>query len=426
MEPWRLGAVDARARIRGGRLSAAALTASCLERIHDREPLIQAFAHLDVAAALRQAEACDRARSHAGLAGLPVGVKDICDTADMPTRYGSRLYREHRPGRDAACVARLRRVDAVIPGKTATTEFAGPQPAPTRNPRDPASSPGGSSSGSAGAVADGMLPVAIGTQTAGSIIRPAAFCGIVGLKPSFGLIDTAGVRPAAPSFDTIGTFGRSVADAALLLAALLGDPSLQPHEPFRPRIGFCRTAEWDHADADVQQALESAAALFSRAGALLRAVKLPAGLETITEDQIAVMGAETARGLADDVARGAEDLGAATLAAVRAGAAVTPQQEEEARGRIAAGLRAVAVMFDEIDVLICPSAAAAAPEGLGSTGDPVFNRCWTALGGPCLTLPFTTGGRGLPIGVQVVGRPRDDARALAAALWMETAIRAGR
>jgi amidase len=240
-EPFRLAAREAAARIAAGELTAQALVQSCLERIAAREPAVGAWAYLDPDQAMAEARARDQAAARGPLHGVPIGVKDIMDTADMPTGYGSRAYRGFRPAADAACVALARAAGAVVLGKTVTTEFAAMSPGKTRNPHDATRTPGGSSSGSAAAVADHMVPLAFGTQTAGSIIRPASFCGVVGMKPSFGLIATAGTKPLAPGLDTIGGFARSVGDIAFFLAALADRPELVAAAPaVRPprRLSF--------------------------------------------------------------------------------------------------------------------------------------------------------------------------------------------
>ena len=421
---FRLDAVDALRALRNRDLTAEALLRSCLARIAEYEPLIEAFVHLDPEAALNQARLQDRTADRTGLCGLPVGLKDIFDTGDMPTTYGSARYAGHHPPQDAEAVRLLRSAGAVFPGKTATTEFAGAAPTATRNPRDPAFSPGGSSSGSAAAVAAGMLPVAIGTQTAGSVIRPAAFCGIVGVKPSFGRIPTLGVRPVAPSFDTVGAFGRTVRDAALLLHWLSRDPTLtaDPRQAFTPRIGLCRTAAWHAASSDVQAALDVAASTLARAGATLVACSLPAVFDSLIEAQKTVMAAETYRSTCGALGVGSEGLARVTVAAAIAGAAIPFETEQAARRILEEGRACFAEAIREVDVLLSPSQTDEAPRGLDWTGDPLFNRLWTGLGVPCLTMPCTVGKHGLPIGVQVVAPRGEDARLLAAALWIESAL----
>lgn len=420
----RLTAVEALARVHGGALSAQALTEAYLQRIAEREPVIHAFAHLDVDCARAEADACDASGAKSPLAGLPVGVKDICDTAHMPTGHGFGPHAQNRPTRDAELVVRLRAAGATMPGKTATTEFAGPAPAPTRNPHNLAFSPGGSSAGSAAAVADFMLPVAIGTQTAGSIIRPAAYCGIVGLKPSFGLVPLNGVRPCAPSFDTAGSLARDVRDAALLLSVLAGDPglALDDDAAFMPRIGLCRPPEWAAAEPAMQQALEAAASLFAAKGAQVREVVLPALFSDAVCTQRTVMAAETARSTWEAAGEHRVHVSAEMLDFVDAGGAILAEEEAAARGRLAAQRAVLADVFDSVDVLLCPSAVGEAPQGLFFTGDPLFDRIWTGMGTPCVSLPFTNGPHGMPLRIQAVGPRGADGRTIAAALWMERTI----
>ena len=264
----RLSALEAAQRIAKGSLTAEALMRACLDRIAEREPAVQAWQHLDPQAAIAAAQAADKRPAGGPLHGVPIGVKDIMDTADMPTTYGSRAYEGFRPRADAACVALARAAGAVVLGKTVTTEFAAGSPGKTRNPHNPAHTPGGSSSGSAAGVAERMMPLAFGTQTAGSIIRPASYCGVVGYKPSYGTVAISGTKALAESFDTVGGFARSVSDVALFVGALCGRPSLVPAEPHpKPSIGLFRTAQWPLADSACQAALDGAAERIGRAGA---------------------------------------------------------------------------------------------------------------------------------------------------------------
>ena len=299
-EPNELTAAEAARRIARGRLSSEALVAACLERIAAREPEVQAWAFLDAGLALGQARALDREPPRGPLHGVPVGIKDIFDTADMPTEYNSPIYRGHRPQWDAACVALLRRAGCVILGKTVTTEFASVHPARTRNPRNRAHTPGGSSSGSAASVADHMVPLALGTQTGGSTIRPAAFCGTVGCKPSFNSINRAGLKFAAESLDTIGLFAHSVEDAALGLHVLSGRalPGFEQAPARKPRIGVCRTPRWQDADAATRAMIEQAAARLAKAGARVADFELPQGCAQLFDDHAKIMDYETARALA--------------------------------------------------------------------------------------------------------------------------------
>ena len=390
---------------------------ACLARIAESEETVRAFAHLDPEAARRAAREHDRRGRPGLLAGLPVGIKDIFDTGDMPTGYGSPIYADHRPRSDSAAVALIRRAGGIIIGKTVTTEFAWMTPGPTRNPRNPAHTPGGSSSGSAAAVAAGHIPLAIGSQTGGSVIRPASFCGIVGYKPSYGLIPTAGMKPFAWSLDTVGVFAARVADAALLGAALTG---LGPQLPgLAPRFGVYLPPEIDRASDDVRAALDRARSLAEQAGAKVADVPVPEPIRRLDDAWRVLNDFEGARSLAYEFDAHADRLSDALRALVQASLGLTQEQRIGALGTIAECRRSLADLFGDTDVLITPAAPGEAPEGLASTGDSVFNRHWTALGAPCVTLPGFNGRRGLPVGVQLVGQPYDDLRTLAAAAWLE-------
>lgn len=349
--------------------------AECLERIAERDPVVQAWEVVDPKAGARQ--------------GLPIGIKDLIDTADFPTTYGSPRYRGHRPARDAACVAALKKAGAVILGKTVTTEFAVFNPGKTRNPRDPSRTPGGSSSGSAAAVADGMVPAALGSQTAASIIRPAAFCGCIGWKPTFGTFSLQGVHPLSPSLDTLGFFVSDL-DLVPVLYEMLAGIRLRPAKA--TRFALCRTEAWPAAEASTQAAIEKLAT---------EEVQLSPGL---VEAQIRIMGAEAAISL-----RNEPEPSPKLRAFLDAGRAVTPQQLQEAQQSAAQGRAEIDRIFERCDALITPATVGEAPVGLDSTGDPLFSRIWTLLGTPCVSLPLLTGPAGMPLGVQVIGpRGRDD------------------
>jgi len=279
-----LSAAEAARRIESRELSAEALAAACFERIAERDDAVRAWAFIHARQTLAEARELDRMPRKSRLHGVPFGIKDIIDTENLPTEYGSPIYSGHRPGADAACVALLRRAGCLILGKTVTTEFANNHPSPTRNPHDPAHTPGGSSSGSAAAVADCMVPLALGTQTGGSVIRPAAYCGAFAIKPSFGSINRQGMKFDAESLDTIGIFSRSVEDLALALEVLSGRP-VPDFASFtgKPRIGLCRTPRWQDADAVTQANLEQAARVLSKAGAAVSDFELPAGSDQLFE-----------------------------------------------------------------------------------------------------------------------------------------------
>ncbi len=423
MSPARLGANSAAAKIKAGELSSEALVQACLDRAADREPQIRAWSWLDADAALAQARACDRAVGPKGpLHGVPVGVKDVIDTADMPTAYGSAIYKGYHPRADAACVSLARAAGAVILGKTETAEFASIHPAATRNPLAPAHTPGGSSSGSAAAVADFMVPLALGTQTGGSTIRPAAFCGVVGYKPSFNRINRAGLKFSAESFDTIGLFARSVDDIALLAHVMsgqerLGDAELR--EVKAPRIGLCRTSRWSQASSQMREAIESAAQQMAAAGADVELVELVPDFEQLHEAHALIMQYEAARATAWEYRVHGDLLSPAFHRRMRAGLAIPYERYEGALRQAESGRQDFADVWGELDVLITPSAVDEAPLGLENTGDAVFNRIWTLLGVPCVHLPFGTGTAGLPLGLQVVGRRQDDVATLTCARWIE-------
>jgi Asp-tRNA(Asn)/Glu-tRNA(Gln) amidotransferase A subunit family amidase len=360
------------------------------------------------------------------LHGLPIGVKDLFDTADMPTSYGSSIYARHRPSADAAAVALSREAGALILGKTVTTEFATFSPGKTRNPHRLDHTPGGSSSGSAAAVADHMVPLALGTQTAGSVIRPAAFCGIVGFKPSNGRIPRAGLKDLSDTLDTIGVFGRSVDDAALFAAALLADRRLlDPWDGAVPRIGIRRTFEWPHADDDTQAAMELAIQRLSQAGAPTAEAALPAPFAALVRVQSDIMDYEEARSFAHERLRHAGALSPHLAAVLKAGAAIGAERHEANRAATREARRMTEACFDGVDVLLAPSTIGAAPPGLQSTGDPLFCRMWTLLGLPCVHLPFARAANGMPVGLQMIGRFDDDRGTLRAARWAMSVLGAG-
>ncbi len=422
----RLSARAAAAGIARGAFTAEALATACLARVAAREGAVGAFAHLDPALALAAATACDRAAPRGMLHGIPVGVKDIMNTADLPTEYGSRLYAGHRPASDAACVALARAEGAVILGKTVTTEFAGRSPGATRNPVNPAHTPGGSSSGSAAAVADFMLPLAFGSQTAGSVVRPAAFCGVVGYKPSFNLIAIGGTQMQSPSLDTIGVFARDVADAAWFVAALTGrTPLLPAHPAAAPRIGRYRAATADQADAATRAALDRVAAAMEAAGATVVAREPFPAFDGLDTAQGIIMQYEGARNLAWERTAPAGLITEETRAILDAGAAIASETYDAARQQARAARAQVDSFFGDCDAMLVPAAPGEAPRGLDWTGDAVFNRVWTLLHLPCITVPAGRGPAGLPLGAQLIAREGNDARLLAIALLAETALAAG-
>ncbi len=420
-----LSAVEAARQLADRRITAEALVRDCFERIDARENDVQAWQHLDRENALAQARAAD-AGPHLGLLhGLPIGVKDLIDTADAPATYGSPIYAGHRPAWDAPCVALARAAGGIVIGKTVTTEFAVMQPSKTRNPHNPGHTPGGSSSGSAAAVADYMVPLAFGTQTAGSIIRPAAYCGAVGYKPSFGLISRVGVKALSDTLDTIGTIARSVPDAALFAAAVSGRRDLLVDKPMAspPRIGICRTYEWKQAQPDMMKALEGAAAALAAAGAQVRSVNLPPTFANLVQAQTDIMLFEQAQSLAHERLKHWTQLSELLRGILEAGVQVSFERYDAAQTLARNCRRTVTEVFAECDVLLSPSATGAAPAGLGMTGDPVFNRMWTLLRTPCVNVPAARTAGGLPLGLQVIGAYGSDAQTLAAAHWAHETLK---
>jgi len=427
VEPHRLPATTLVHLIESGKLSAEAVVRSCLERITGREPVVRAWSHLSGEAALAAAREFDRTKQDTLLRGVPIGIKNIFDTADMPTTYGSPIYVGCRPASDASAAALPRAAGGILIGKTVTTEFANRHPGPTTNPNDPDFSPGGSSSGSAAAVADFMVPLAIGTQTGGSVIRPAAYCGVVGFKPSFGLFPPAGMRINTEALDTVGIMARSVGDIALFCAAMMAIPYALPAMPEAgPRLGLCRGPHWDEAQPEGRAVLEAAAERLAAAGAVVSDTEAPPESADGDERQRILGAFEGLRNHMPELHRH-EALLSARLREekIALGRQLTLDQFRTAcrgaeRARVAA--QNWASGFDSILTL---PAAGQAPRGLADTGSAAFNALWTQLYMPCLTLPAGRGPDGLPVGVQLVARRHTDERLLAIALWVEQRLAEG-
>lgn len=407
-------------------VSAERVLRDCLERIDAREPGLRAFAHLDPAPALARARQLDAGAVTGPLHGLPLGLKDLFDTADLPTGYGSPIWHGHRPRADAGVVAACRAAGALIPGKTVTTEFAAFTAGPTRNPHDPGRTPGGSSSGSAAAVAAGLLPLALGTQTAASIVRPAAYCGVIGFKPSAGLVGRAGVKLMSDTLDTVGGFARTVENVALLAAVLTGDDALRLGEggaasavadASAARVGLFRGPHWDVVGDDVRTLWEHVA---RRVG---REVASPDWFAPLTALQIDVMQHEAARSLAWEHADRSAQLSDRMRTLLDAGAAIDGGMHRHNIEATRIARRRAETLFAHHDVLLAPSAAGEAGPWEEGTGDPLFGRAWTLLGLPCLHLPLGVGANGLPIGLQAVGAMGDDARVLRAGAWLQSLLR---
>ncbi len=420
-----LSAVEAAHQLADRRITAEALVRDCFERIESRESEVQAWQHLDRDGALAQARAADAGPSRGLLHGLPIGVKDLIDTADAPATYGSPIYAGHRPAWDASCVALARAAGAIVIGKTVTTEFAVMHPGKTRNPHNPKHTPGGSSSGSAAAVADYMVPLAFGTQTAGSVIRPSAYCGTVGYKPSFGLISRVGVKSLSDTLDTVGTIARSVPDAALFAAAVSGrhDLLVKKELPSPPRVGICRTYEWKHARPEMMAALETAAQTLGAAGVTLRAIQLPPTFANLVQAQTDIMFFEQAQSLAHERLTHSAQLSESLRGVLQSGLQVSFERYDAAQTLARNCRRSLTEVFADCDVLLSPSAPGSAPAGLGMTGDPVFNRMWTLLRTPCVNIPAASDADGLPLGLQVIGVYGSDAKTLGAAHWLHQALK---
>jgi len=419
----RLTAAEAVTRLRAGSLTAETLVRDCLDRAEARAS-VKAWAWLDPELALTQARAADRAGRPGLLAGLPVGIKDIIDTAEMPTEHGSPIYRGNRPFADAACVALLRMAGAVIMGKTVTTEFANRHPGETVHPHNPAHTPGGSSSGSAAGVADFQVPAGLGTQTGGSVIRPSAFCGIVGYKPSFGEVSRGGVKLQCPNLDTVGILCRAVADLPLLRAALL---AVEPHQldpsPRVPRIGLCRTPVWDAADPATQALIETTASRLSAAGTAVREITFAPQFANIHEHHRRIFSYEAARNLAYEYENRYDKVSPVLRETLLGPGRALPLSAYVEALETAEAYRAhLDDIFSDVDVLLTPSAVGEAPEGLGSTGDARFNSLWTLAWTPCVTLPAGTGPKGLPLGIQLVGPRFRDEALFDAAAWVEARL----
>jgi Asp-tRNA(Asn)/Glu-tRNA(Gln) amidotransferase A subunit family amidase len=417
-EPHRLSAVEMVGRIEAGSLTAEAIVQSCLDRIREREPVVRAWTHIAGDAALAAARNANRSTL---MKGVPFGIKDIFDTADMPTGYGSPIYSGCRPSFTASAAVLPRAAGGVLLGKTVTTEFANRHPGPTANPHDPAFSPGGSSSGSATAVADFMVPLAIGTQT-------AAYCGVVALKPSFNMFAPAGMHPNTETLDTIGIMARSVGDIALFRAAIMAIPYEKPAMPERvPRLALCRTPHWDKAQAEGKAVLEDTAKRLAAAGAEVIEAELPASCAAVSEVQSRHSFFEAPRNHAPERYRYEALLSPALRHGRIAGGLKLTLDEFRAAWREAERMRAAAQEWaGGFDAILTLPAAGQAPRTLASTGDAIFNGLWTVLYMPCLTMPAGEGPDGLPVGIQLVGKRHADARLLDVGLWVENKLGARR
>ncbi len=406
--------------ITAGETTSEAVARACLDYIAEREPQVQAWHYLDADLVLKQARSLDRRGTIGPLHGVPVAMKDIIDTCDMPTEYGTPIHKGHRPRIDAACVALTRRAGGLIMGKTVTTEFANRYPGKTMHPMDPQRTPGGSSSGSAAAVGASMVPLGVGTQTTASTIRPAAFCGCVGYRPTWGDLRCAGVMEAAGSLDTLGLIARSVEDVVLYRDVLLGiKPEPLPAAAVAPRIGFCRTPIWDQCEPETQRLLEECVAGLARAGAKLTEVALPEEFGRIEDAHRWISSFEFARNRTWEIDNH-WDMISETLRNNRLQDGLSCSFGKYSDARVFAERCRLMLddLFADYDVLLTPATAGEAPVGLNSTGNAAFCAIWTSMHVPAMTLPLFTGPNGLPVGAQLIARRYNDRRLFEAARWV--------
>lgn len=436
-----LEAVDAARRMSAGEFSADEYAMALLERIEQTEAVVQAWETLNAEYVRGQARRADEGHA-AGepdgvLFGVPVGLKDIIDTCNLPTGDGTPLHAGRMPRHDAALVWRLRAAGALVMGKTVTTEMATYSPGKTRNPHNPEHTPGGSSSGSAAAVAAGHVPLAVGTQTNGSVIRPASYCGVIGFKPSFGMIARTGVLKQSPTLDQMGVFGRSVADVALLAQVLTGhdenDLATRPRAvppllhtamqepPVPPTLAWVRTPFWGRVEPDAQAAFEELVGLL---GERIKPFDLPPSAADAVQWHRTIMEAEIAGSYEADYGRGRDQMSASLREQIERGLAITAVEHRKASERIAVINEGFEGVFDHFSALLTPATLGTAPQGLASTGDPIMCTLWTYAGMPAITLPLLRGANGLPLGVQLVGQRGDDARLLRTANWLMKTVAA--
>ena len=435
MELELLGAAEAAEKIRGGLISSEELVTACLTQIDRLEERVEAWAFLDPDLALKQAKAADSSLK-AGMAlgplhGVPVGIKDIIDTSDMPTEDGTVLHQGRQPQYDATVVTKLREAGAVIMGKTVTTELAVFSPGKTKNPHDLSRTPGGSSSGSAAAVAAGMIPVAIGTQTNGSIIRPASFCGVYGYKPTFGLVSRHLVLQQSRPLDQVGVYARSIEDVALTAESIIGYDSMDPDTkqrtkpnlfftqaqptPVDPFLAFVKSPVWDHAAEDTKAACNE---MVSELGEYAGPFELDELINDVHDLHRLVMEADLARSFEREYVNGKDQLSDILCEMIERGQLVTAVDYNKAIARMSEYYHAFDKLFEEHDAIITPATPGEAPVGLDSTGSPVFCTIWTYFGMPAISLPLLQGADGMPLGVQLVGARGDDARLLRTARWL--------
>ena len=419
-----LSASDAAAKIAAGEITSEALVTDCLARINARDTDIGAWAYVDPDHVIEQARLLDRSPRRGPLHGIPVGVKDVLDTHDMPTAYGSVIYKGHRPAADSACVAALRHAGAVILGKTTTTEFASPWAVDVRNPHDLARTPGVSSSGSAAAVADFMVPLALGTQTGGSVIRPATYCGIYGFKASLDGLDRGGIRHLRASLDTLGLFARSLQDIALIRRSMTGEAqgTAKWPEGTRPRLGLCRTRQWPLASPETQRAIEKAMETLRETGAQVIEIDLPPVFDRALDSFRVISLWEGAHALELEMREHLDKMDPWLKDNAGKLPSITSEDYAAAKSHAAECRAQLAPLFTRVNALITPAAAGEATQNLVGLGDQTFCPLWTLMHGPCLTIPAFTGPDRLPMGLQIVGPVGNDERLIGVAPWIAGAM----
>ena len=418
-----LSATEIAAKIASGQTTAVEVVEACIQRIDEREKEVGAFEHLDRELAITQARSLDRQKVKGPLHGVPLGIKDIIDTLDMPTGWGSPIYAGRRPHWDASCVSISRGAGAVILGKTVTTEFAFFHPGKTANPHNLTHTPGGSSQGSAAAVADRMLPLAFGSQTAGSVTRPAAYCGVIGYKATTTTFDLQGVCGLAATLDTLGFFTRDLRDIALMRSVLVADEANPPsREETGLRVGFVRTPHWQEVEPCTRELLEKTASNLSDQGANLSEPNFSTSFSELADAHKTVMAFEAARARSHEFNNHRNQMSDVFVGLVETGLAIRFSEYAAAQQLGHRCRQELERVFEDYDVLLAPSAPGEAPRGLSATGDPLFNRMWTLLYVPSVTLPAGSGPNGLPLGVQIIGRHREDTPLIADAEWIQARL----
>ncbi|MDP2356381.1 MAG: amidase [Beijerinckiaceae bacterium] len=416
----KLSVVEAAGAIARGQITSRQLVRALIERIEAREGVVRAWASFDADHALAQAHTCDEGKASGPLRGVPVAVKDVLNTFDYPTQMGSPIYDGWQSRNDAACVAMLRNAGAVVLGKTITCEFAGTHPNVTTNPFDASRTPGGSSSGSAAAVADFMAPIALGTQTGGSVLRPASFCGLVGFKPTFGGYNREGLRFAAECIDTIGLLSRTIEDVAYCDHVLRGAiPSVLAPLEKAPRVGLCRTYMWSLAQSETRDSVAKVVAQIEAAGVRVEEFELPPHFAGLTKARAIINDVERARSLAWEWTAHRDKLSPVLVKTMESGIAIPDSDYRDALRQVASARLEADTVLRRYDVVVAPAVNGEAPVGLHYAGDPSFQALWTLLHVPSMTLPAHRGPNGMPVGIQLVAPAGDDTMLLRAALWMQ-------